>query len=338
MPGAISVNKSGGARSEALAEYFFSRWGPVLRGRDDSDYGVDLYCALAEEIGERLLLRDHYTVQVKSNRKPWEFRTNEAVEWFIAHPSPLFLAVVDKKAGSIEVFQTFARFDLWASGKRPASLSLRLGPEGAGAVNQWDTSLGDYDLGAPILKITAVELFNDEVLEERKRVLVEWIKIEKKNILLRASGLMRFLGPATYTTNSSKFGGSITKGQGLITDEQLETALHMLGECLDCVGFQLAHRRRPDEADAVVLALLLLRLLSDRGRKTLGLHPGIPIKAFEDIASRINLGESYTGQRVDELLEEVSKTTGPLADRLRRWQQDTFVDGPTSGESPPPAS
>lgn len=124
--------------------------------------------------------------------------------------------------------------------------------------------------------ITAAELFNDDVLAERRKVLVEWIQIEKKNILLRNGGMMRFRGPATYTTNSSKFVGISEQGQGPITDEQLESALHMLGECLDCVGFQLAYRRRADEVDVVVLAMLLLRRLSDRGRKTLGFIRGYP--------------------------------------------------------------
>src|SRR5437867_42027 len=127
MPGALGSSKLSGARSEALAEYLLGRWGPVLRGRDDADFGIDLYCALADEVGSRVVVRTLYTVQVKSNRDSWKLKDEEAVRWFIAHPTPLLLSIIDKAAGTIEVFQTFARFDLWAQGRYPVPLVLKPG-------------------------------------------------------------------------------------------------------------------------------------------------------------------------------------------------------------------
>jgi hypothetical protein len=140
MPGSVSVTKMSGARSEVLAEYLFSHGGPVLRGRDESDYGVDLFCALAKREGQRMLLSRPYTVQVKSNRSPWVFKESETIEWLVNHPSPFFLAVVDKGTGTIEVFQTFARFDLYVHARYPTPLVLHPGMPGTSSVGQWPAS------------------------------------------------------------------------------------------------------------------------------------------------------------------------------------------------------
>src|SRR5450631_4076590 len=103
MAGAHSAISWRGARSEVLAEYVFSSWGPVVRGRWEFDYGVDLYCSLSTTVGQRAWVGDSYTVQVKSTRDPWVFDGPEEVRWLIEHPSPLFLCVVDKAAGKISV-------------------------------------------------------------------------------------------------------------------------------------------------------------------------------------------------------------------------------------------
>lgn len=317
MPGALGTSKLSGARSEALAEYLFGRWGPVLRGRDDSDFGVDLYCALADEIGPRMLVRTPYTVQVKSSRGAWEFRDDHAVRWLVAHPTPFLLCVIDKDDGVIEVFHTFARFDLWARALYPTPLVLRPARAGVGSIGNWYPS-NSYELGAPILRVSSEDLFDDEILAERKQVLEAWLNIERRNMLLRDIGMMRFRAPAQYTTNTAKFGGYVEMGLALPSDEQLKDAINVLAEALDCVGSQLGHRGREQDTDTVVLAMMLLRLLTDRGRKPLGIHnSGTGGVAALLYGLGLPLDQSAISDTLDRLLAAVAQIGKPLKDALR---------------------
>jgi hypothetical protein len=59
-----------GARSEILAQYLFSAFGAVSRVLQHEDYGIDLYCSLAEKVSSAWLVRDVYFVQVKSESVP----------------------------------------------------------------------------------------------------------------------------------------------------------------------------------------------------------------------------------------------------------------------------
>src|ERR1043165_4533257 len=122
MAGAASTTNISGSRSEALAEYLFGAWGVVLRGRTDSDYGLDLFCSLGEQVGKQSWVRANYTVQARSNTNGWDFGTPDEVKWLIEHPSPLYLTVVEKELGKIRVYQTFARFHVWALGDLPEAV------------------------------------------------------------------------------------------------------------------------------------------------------------------------------------------------------------------------
>src|SRR5215831_7954799 len=110
MPGVHAGNLHEGGRSEILADYLFSRWGPVtpVRGRDD--YGCDLYCALTDTIGRRELVTEYYTAQVKSTDDPWVFQNSDEIRWLIEYPTPLFLCTVNKALLRVRIYQVFPRF------------------------------------------------------------------------------------------------------------------------------------------------------------------------------------------------------------------------------------
>jgi hypothetical protein len=95
--GSIATNPHEGSRSEYLAQYVFSSFGTSVAVPHHEDHGVDFHCTLTEKIGKRSWAKASYTVQVKSQLKPWTFKSKESVEWLIKHPLPLFLGVVDKK-------------------------------------------------------------------------------------------------------------------------------------------------------------------------------------------------------------------------------------------------
>src|SRR4030095_8686643 len=102
-------------RSEYLAQYFLIAVGvsgPVLR---QEDIGVDFYCALAEEDGNRLTFHSPFSVQVGSkDGKDFSYGgldvkgrwRAEQIDWLFGQELPLFLCVVDKLEQRCEIFST----------------------------------------------------------------------------------------------------------------------------------------------------------------------------------------------------------------------------------------
>jgi hypothetical protein len=76
-------------------------------------------------------------VQVKSETTPWIFDDQESVAWLIRYPTPLFLACVDKKQGSVSVYHVRPRFYLWALGNSPDRLVLTPEEREDGEFVQW---------------------------------------------------------------------------------------------------------------------------------------------------------------------------------------------------------
>ena len=114
MPGSTSANFHEGSRSEYLAQYVFASFGTAVAVPHQEDTGLDLYCTLTERLGQKIWPRAYFSVQVKSNAKPWKFRDSESVKWLVEHPLPVFLCVVNKADTSLQIYHTFPRFSAWS--------------------------------------------------------------------------------------------------------------------------------------------------------------------------------------------------------------------------------
>ena len=110
MPGTLARNFRSANRSEVLAHFLLSTWGTVTSVAPVDDYGIDLYCTLAESIGLRSIVTDYYSVQVKSSDDPWVFDTPEAIKWLFEYSTPLFLGCVDRTKTVLSIYQTMPRF------------------------------------------------------------------------------------------------------------------------------------------------------------------------------------------------------------------------------------
>lgn len=95
-----------GSRSEYLAAYVFSSFGTASTIPHQEDHGFDLYCTLSKRDGPVAWADKPYSVQVKSDHGPWEFKNPKSIEWFIRHPIPLFLCVVDRDRNRLSLYQT----------------------------------------------------------------------------------------------------------------------------------------------------------------------------------------------------------------------------------------
>jgi hypothetical protein len=256
MPGATASHLHIGSRSEMLADYFFGTFGPVTPVRGHDDYGLDLYCALAERIGQRSIAREYFSVQVKSTAEGWTFKTPDEIHWLLDQTNPILLCVVDKRAGRLEVFHTFGRFALQRF-HMPSRLVLRPGTGTEGTSCAWDGS-EVIDLSAPIIRASITEFYDDANHEQFRRVLENWLAHERQNLDYRRMGVMRFRMPAIYTTNEPATPSVVETGKYPPDPALLHEAIRRLAEAAECVGDQLRYLR--DMKTAVRAALLVDRL------------------------------------------------------------------------------
>jgi len=256
--GAVVYGFHEGSRSEILADYLFSAWGTVTPVRRQSDYGLDLYCTLTEQVGQRARVREYFSVQVKSDSAPWSFSDAESVKWLVGHPLPLFLSMVDKKEGVVRVYHTIPRFQIWALPPIPDRVELIPGYDQVGEFDPC-ANLPRCRLSAPILQIALPDLTDQARMEELRNVFAYWVTLDRENCEFVRAGLLRFRRPHGYKTNELPF----TNTQLDLSqprDEDLQRGLLRLAEAIECIGGQLARRPRDNRAFGLEAALLLDRI------------------------------------------------------------------------------
>ncbi len=257
MSGAVAANLHEGSRSEILADYLFSGWGTVTPVRRQDDFGIDLFCTLTERVGQRAAVTGYYSVQIKSTDDPWVIGGDEAIRWLVDYPTPLFLAVVDKKAGAMAVYRTTARFmaGFWP---HQGKLALKPSRSDEGDHVQWRDPT-QFDLSAPILRVTLQDLLAPEKLAHLRAVFDFWVRNDELNCMLRRMGLLRVREPQKYFTNVVPSDSAIVE-QGMqlpTTDQQLQS-IKTLVEVVDCVGHQMLAQ---GDRQAALYACALLRHL-----------------------------------------------------------------------------
>jgi hypothetical protein len=149
--GSIPPNLHEGSRSEYLAQYVLASFGTSVAVPHQEDHGVDFFCNVIEKKGRRAFARAAFTAQVKSDFKPWFFKSKESVEWLINHPLPLFFCVLTKTTSTLRIYHTFPRFYTWGLGDLPDQLEMKPTKTYAGQSTQ--ASLDYKFLLVPILEI-----------------------------------------------------------------------------------------------------------------------------------------------------------------------------------------
>lgn len=221
MAGGIAKNAQEGTRSEYLAQFLLSAFGTAIPVPHPEDSGIDLYCTLGRRIGKRFLVEDNYLVQIKSHDEPLRYQGRDEVDWLLSHNYPLFICVVNKKSAAIAIYQTIALSGLHNRGLDVVSLHLceEIGcsyfPQ---VVNESDLKLF---LGAPIVRISAIDLADQEVRERLTETLRSWVRLDQENIDLRKTGVTMLRVPNNWTTNQPVQALTLSGNfkHGLIRDE-----------------------------------------------------------------------------------------------------------------------
>jgi len=199
--GSLAANFHEGSRSEYLAQYALSSLGMAALLPRQEDVGVDLHCALGERVGQRLVIDQYYSVQVKSTSASWLFEGTESVEWLCAHRHPLFFVRVTKASNTLDIFHTAALVLLHGQ----AIESVELIPGGAPPTFTHPGKLQDklaLHLGPPILSFNASRTADESWRKSAKSVLRSWIALDQENIDAKITGMTLFGFPSSYKTNS----------------------------------------------------------------------------------------------------------------------------------------
>lgn len=259
--GSYAPNLRQGKRSEYLAQYFFSSLGTAVPVPMPEDTGLDLHCTIADIVGRRAWTRCFYSVQVKSEMRPWLIKSAESVKWLAGQPFPVFLCIVEKAVGRFRLYHTLPRHLLHAHPPLPERIELAPEDRTDGRPTQWKRGIESLSLSAPILDFTLEKFLDDSFVSLAKSIIYEWALWDNDNIHMRNSGMLHASMPTRYKTNEplnatgSMRMGLIAQGDGLNPAvENLSRSLLWTAGCMSHTGRQ---------GLAVRMALLLRRLNVD---------------------------------------------------------------------------
>jgi hypothetical protein len=263
MPGAIAANPYQGYRSEYLAQYVFSEFGtslPVNQG----DYGIDLFCTLTERKGLLAWPYAYYSVQVKSAARRWRMKSRNEVDWLVNYPAPLLYCIVNKRKTEFRIYQTSARFQASVIPMPPARMVLIPGEKGRGGAPRW-ASDGNFQLGPPILQFTVAQLGDNRKVDQFRKVLDAWVRIDQANVRRRQMGMRTWSVPPRYQTNRvPPATGRATASLISVTPEIQAEADSTAVELLNWLG--LAKLDDGDRVAAVLAGMLCRQLLGKQPR------------------------------------------------------------------------
>jgi hypothetical protein len=172
----------------------------------------------------------------------------------------LFLACVDKKKGSVAVYQVMARFARWALGALPNRLELTLSDkEYAESVGWIDGT--QFTLEAPIIKVSLADLVDEEKMATLRQVFEFWVRADRENCDLLRRGLYRFRMPLPYRVNELPNESVVEAGNAAPQGEFLNRGILTLAEDAECLGGQLY---RLLDRQGALKALLLVSHLRQR--------------------------------------------------------------------------
>jgi hypothetical protein len=182
--GILEYNFREGYRSEYLAHYIFSSFGPAIPVAREDDFGLDLICNISKSDGKVQLVESSYGIQIKSIKTEFKFTKKEAIKWLFHLDFPLLFAEIDKTNLSIKIFSTWSlnwfllRINSAEDSSWPSEISFV--PSNSEDFGSPDPDTGVIPIGKPILDFSLDDLTDNIKREYFQNVLKEWIDLDKK--------------------------------------------------------------------------------------------------------------------------------------------------------------
>jgi hypothetical protein len=109
-------------------------------------------------------------------------------------------------------------------------------------------------LGQPIIEVTGLEVFDEDLLQKHKEVLRRWLEIERSNLVRACIGLRRIHRPDSFLTNVPPKTANTSRGLGGATEAEMSGGLRWLREAVEVIGSQLEYRKQRDGAVLMAMA------------------------------------------------------------------------------------
>jgi hypothetical protein len=188
---------------------------------------------------------------------PWVFNGRNSVRWFIEHPLPIFLCIVQKAEARILVYHTAPRFAVWTMPELPERLELELGTKTEAQTANW-AWIGPCRLEAPILSFTIKNILDEAFRGQVQNVLKFWIDFDVETLVRIKNGIQQFVVPADYETNKMKLTGMVTQGVWRFREDTFPLVKDRLIELLCLVATN--YNYTDDMLSAVIYAMALRHL------------------------------------------------------------------------------
>lgn len=203
-----SVRK--GDRAEYITQGIFSALGFSLQIVRQEDYGIDFLCTLMEKDKILSYPTKSFTVQLKTSNDNIVYPLSNPlkIKWLLENNLPFFICYFDENKNRVDFYSTslLNKYII----KRPKGVTkisfkqqlghgkciLQLGTHKEG------NKIFNIELGMPFLSISLTDLANEDIIEQRRKILDKVVTYEVENIVYRNLKLpfMRWLH--NYETNN----------------------------------------------------------------------------------------------------------------------------------------
>lgn len=199
-----------GDTDEKLAEAILNLIAFTTQVSRENDIGHDLICVLTQREGNFLKAGQSFSVQVKSNsqRDSFTFSSSHERKWLENQEIPYFIGLVDREDLRLDLYSTWNIHNsyLW---KEANSYTLKPGGSDEAPILPYPREEPEcrkhqyIPLGKPALSITMQDAVNENKVENYRKVLGDWVKLERENIWRKSLSLKWIRGPLNYKTNHS---------------------------------------------------------------------------------------------------------------------------------------
>lgn len=206
MPGGRLRTFRLGDRSELLVEQLLSAFAFTTRVPRQEDIGVDFFCSLISRQEQPLKAGPFFAVQAKSSSDPVVYEKDHEIAWITSQENPLLLCVADRAALAMDVYSTW---NLLCGPLKDKPSRIKLLPgvargEWPGVEFKSDGTQEIY-LGAPIIRVTDADVFDDASVDRIAGVIAEWVALDRTNIVNRHVGMFWVAGPLNYRIGQSPY-------------------------------------------------------------------------------------------------------------------------------------
>lgn len=251
----MAANTREGYRSEALARFALSAFGPATDVEVEDDHGIDLLCATATVVDKRLRVGESYLVQVKSELAPICFSGPHCHTWLASLGSPLMIAVVDKDSARVRLFSTWnlSRFLMqqpaWGTDS-PSTVTLLPGESASNPPSH--DAIG---LGPPIVDFVVADLADDALRGRMRDCIAESVRVEHQNLARRKVGLTFAIGYSQWKPNAVPEPIHLIR-ENVFGAKGVETARRIIGDAAALIAFvEKRGGGKPGERDALATYL-----------------------------------------------------------------------------------